>query len=108
MVFGDAVRQVAIRLPTERPTSKDEFVGANAQGPPINGVCVPALGEDFWSHISHGPCDPCEKTFLCVVNGDVEVGDMGVTALVQKDIVGFKVPNGREAASQRTSRGDRS
>lgn len=108
MIFGNAMRQVAIGLPTEGPTSKDELVGADAQGPPINSVGVSALSEDFWCHISHGPRDPCEETFLCVVNSNVEVGDVSMTALVQEDVVGFKVPDRCKAGCQRTSRGDRS
>lgn len=106
MVLRDTVGQVAVRLSTERPPSKDELVSADAKGPPINGICVSTLREDFWCHVRHGSCDSCQQTLLRVVYSDIEVSYMGMTTLVQEDVIRFKVPDGRDVVYQRMSNGD--
>ena len=87
MVFSNAVGQVAVRLPTERAAAKNKFVGTDAKGPPVDGVCVPALCEDFWSHVGHGAGDAGQQTSLGVVDGDVEVGKMGMPVFVEENVI---------------------
>ena len=75
--------EIAVRLAAERSTTKDEFVCAYAEGPPVNGVGVAALSKDLWGHVRHRTSDTGQETPLRVVHGDVEIGNVRVPALVQ-------------------------
>lgn len=83
--------EIAVRLAAERSTTKDEFVCAYAEGPPVNGVGVAALSKDLWGHVRHRTSDTGQETPLRVVHGDVEVCDMRVAALVKKYIVWLEI-----------------
>lgn len=91
MILGNTVGKIAICFPTEGSSSKNKFVCADAQRPPVDGVCIPFLCQYLWSHIRHRPCDTGEKPTFRIMHSNVEVSDVSVTALVQQDIVGFQV-----------------
>jgi hypothetical protein len=43
-VLGYAVSEVAVGSATEGSTTKDELIGANTEGPPVDMTCVAAFG----------------------------------------------------------------
>ena len=45
-VLGYAVGEVAVGPATEGTTAKDELIGANTEGPPVDVTCVAAFGKD--------------------------------------------------------------
>lgn len=52
-VLGDAVGEITVCLSAEGPTTKDEFVCAYTERPPVDGVGVTSLCKDFWGHVGH-------------------------------------------------------
>ena len=83
--------EVAVRLAPERSPAKDQLVGADSKRPPINGVRVSTLSKNLWRHVCHRTRYTGQQTPLGIVDGDVEVGDVSMATLVQKDVVRLQV-----------------
>jgi len=88
------MRQIGISLATERSAAKDEFVCADSETPPVNWVCVATFGKDLWSHVGHTSSDSSEHAPLSKVDSNVKIGEMGMTAFVQENIVRFDITYG--------------
>ena len=91
VILGYAVRQVAVRLPTEWAPSKNKFVSADTEGPPVHRVGVSLLGQNLRRHIRHGASDSMQQSSFCVVHSDVEVRDVRMSPLIKQDVVGLQI-----------------
>ena len=91
LLAHNRILQLRIRRPPERPPSKQELVRAHAERPPVDGVGVPALGQDLGCHVCHAARYARQHPALREMHGDIEVCQMGVSALVQENVVGLDV-----------------
>ena len=87
--------EIAVGLATERPTTKNELICANTEGPPINGVGIAALSQDLRRHVRHRACHAGKETTFRIMNSDVEVGDVRVTSFIKKNVVRLKITEGK-------------
>ena len=83
--------EVAVGLPTERATTKDQLVCTDSKRPPVDRVGVSTLGQNLGCHIRHRTRNAGQHPTFGVMNSDVEVGDVSMTALVKEDVVGLQV-----------------
>lgn len=90
-VLQDGLRHLVGVSSIKWPFVEQEFVGCDAQTPPINtpGIALPS--DDLWSHVSHAACHARVHAALRIMNGNVEVGDMGMARGVQQNVIWFEV-----------------
>jgi hypothetical protein len=90
------VGEGGVRTPAEWSAAKYELIYADAKGPPVDRIRVSALGQNLRRHVRHGASDACKHTTVGVVDGDVEVRQMGMATLIEENVVGLNV-TGTEA-----------
>lgn len=84
--------EISVRAPPEGSPAEDELVYADPKRPPVDRVRVTFLDEDFWSHISHRARHASEHLAFRIMDGDIEIGQVGVPLFIQKDVIRFDVP----------------
>lgn len=88
----DGVGEGRVGLSPERPLAEEQLERDDAEGPPVDGISVAALGEDLGGHVGHRAGDRGERASLGEVDRDVEVGQVSMTSLIEQDVVRLEVP----------------
>lgn len=99
--------EIAVGFASEWTAAKEKLVCADAEGPPVDGVGVPALCENLGGHVGHAPRDAGEQATVGIVDGDVEVGEVGMATLVEEDVVGLDISEGRCGREREAEKGRR-
>lgn len=81
-IFGNALRKRRIRAAPERPSPKYKLVGTDTKGPPVNGVSISALVQNFGCHIGHGSGYTGKHSALGIVDSDVKVSEVSMATLI--------------------------
>jgi hypothetical protein len=81
------MREGSVGAAAEWPGPENKFISTNAERPPINGVSVTTLVENFWGHVGHGSSHASKKTALRIVDGNIKVGKMSMATFIKEDIV---------------------
>jgi hypothetical protein len=68
-----------------------EFIGCDSETPPVNLPGIALLVEYLGCHVCHTPRDTCVMATLRIVDGDVEVGNMGMSSCIKKYVVWFEI-----------------
>ena len=87
--------EIAVGFASKWAAAKEELVCAYAKGPPVDGVGVAAPCENLGCHVGHAPCDAGEQATAGIVDGDVEVCEVGIATLVEEDVVGLEISKGK-------------
>lgn len=84
--------QISICASSEGSSAGDELVRVDPKPPAVDLVRVASPDEDFGSHVGHRSRHTGQYPSFRIMNDGIEIGQVGIPLVIQKDIIGFDVP----------------